>query len=128
MENWVEQHLNKIHHASDRCTEAWVQRQHKINFMTWIQKQDIPTDLNTLESKLASGLSSQITTWQGCGINGYRFHMKEKDKKSTAHNCGVRYEAINEAAGKMKTYYGQIEEIWELDYGGDLQISIFRCQ
>jgi hypothetical protein len=26
------------------------------------------------------------------------------------------------------TYYGQIEEIWELDYGGDLQIPIFRCQ
>jgi hypothetical protein len=28
----------------------------------------------------------------------------------------------------MKSYYGQIEEIWELDCGGDLQIPIFRCQ
>jgi hypothetical protein len=77
--------------------------------MTWIQKQDIPTD--TLESKLASGPSSQITTWQGYDINGYKFHMKEKDKKSATHNCSVRYEGIDEATGKMMTYYGQIEEI-----------------
>jgi hypothetical protein len=38
MEKWVEQHLNEIHHASDGRTDAWVQRQHKIYFMTWIQK------------------------------------------------------------------------------------------
>jgi hypothetical protein len=72
--------------------------------MTWIEKQDILTD--TLESKLASGPSNQITTWQGYDINGYRFHMKEKDKKHVAHNCGVRYEGINKAMGKMKTYHG----------------------
>jgi hypothetical protein len=54
--------------------------------------------------------------------------MKEKDKKSAAHNCGVRYEGIDEATGKTKTYYGQIEEIWELDYDGDLVIPIFRCE
>jgi hypothetical protein len=92
----------------------------------WIQKQDIPND--TLESRLASGPSSQITTWQGYDINGYRFHMKEKDKKNAAHNCGVRYEGIDEATGKTKTYYGQIEEIWELDYGGDLVKPIFWCE
>jgi hypothetical protein len=88
MEKWVEQHLNEIRRTSDEHTEAWVQRQHKINFTTWIQKQDIPN--GTLESRLASGPSSQITTWQGYDINGYRFHTKEKDKKSAAHNCGPR--------------------------------------
>jgi hypothetical protein len=128
MEKWVEQHLNKIHRARDGRTEAWVQRQHKINFTTWIEKQDIPTNSSTEESKLASGPSSQITTWQGYAINGYRFYTKEKDKKSTTHNSGVRYEGIDEAIGKMKSYYGQIKEIWELDYGGDLQIPSFWCQ
>jgi hypothetical protein len=126
MEKWVEQHLNEIRHASDGRTDPWVQRQHKIYFTMWIQKKDIPN--GTLESTLASGPSSQITTWQGYDINGYRFHMKEKDKKSATHNCGVRYEGIDEATGKTKTYYGQIEEIWELDYGGDLVIPIFRCE
>jgi hypothetical protein len=66
--------------------------------------------------------------WQGYYINGYKFHMKEKDNKSVAHNCGVRYEGIDKATGEAKTYYGQIKEIWELDYGGDLEIPMFRCQ
>ena len=30
--------------------------------------------------------------------------------------------------GETRIYFGQIEEIWELDYGGDLQIPVFRCQ
>jgi plastocyanin domain-containing protein len=46
--------------------------------------------------------------------------MKEKDKKSVAQNNRVRYEGIDEATRETKTHYGQIEEIWELDYGSDL--------
>ena len=48
------------------------------------------------------------------------FHTKEKDKKSAAQNSGVLYEGINESMGETRTYFRQIEEIWELDYGGDL--------
>ena len=95
--------------------------------MMWIKQQGIPLYGESNESRLASGPSSQITSWQGYDINGYRFHTKEKDKKSASQNSGVRYEGIDEATGKTKTYYGQIEEIWKLDYGGELQIPIFRC-
>ena len=54
--------------------------------------------------------------------------MKEKDKKSSSQNNGVWYEGIEEATGNTKAYYGQIEEIWELDYGSELRIPIFRWQ
>jgi hypothetical protein len=128
MDTWVEKHLEEIRRASNGRTEAWVQRQHKMNFTTWITKQGIPPYGESDESRLASGPSSQITSWEGYDINGYRFHTKEKDKKSAAQNSGVRYEGVDDATGKTMTYYGQIEEIWELDYGGDLQIPIFRCQ
>ena len=53
------------------------------------------------------------------------FHTIEKDRKSSSQNSRVRYEGIDEATGKTKTYYGQIEEIWKLDYGGELQMPIF---
>ena len=69
--------------------------------------------------------STQITTWQGYDINGYRFHIKEKDKKSTAQNSGVRYEGIDESTRQRRQYYGLIGEIWELDYDGELQIPVF---
>ena len=72
--------------------------------------QDIPHGESD-EARLASGPSTQITMWQGYDINGYRFHTKEKDKKSATQNNGVRYEGIDESMGQTKTYFGQIEEI-----------------
>jgi hypothetical protein len=74
--------------------------------MTWIKQQGIPPYGESTEARLASGSSTQITSWQGYDINGYRFHTKEKDKKSTTQNNGVRYEDIDEATRETKTYYG----------------------
>jgi hypothetical protein len=121
MEPYVERHLEEIHATHDgKRTEEWVQKQHKINFTTWIQGiPDRPRGDND-EAKLATGPCSEIITWQGYDINGYRFHTKEKDKKSVVQNCGVQYEGIDESTGKTRTYFGQIEEIWEYDYGSEL--------
>jgi len=72
----------------------------------WIkEQQDIPHEESD-EARLASDLSTQITTWQGYDINGYMFHMKEKDKKSATQNGGVRYEGIDESMGETRTYFG----------------------
>ena len=77
METYIEKHLDEIHAARDgQC---------KSSFTTWLQEQDIPHgEVNEVEAvkRLVSGLSTQITTWQGYDINGYRFHTKEKNKKS----------------------------------------------
>ena len=47
-------------------------------------------------------------------------------KKSTNQNSGVRFDAATKR-GKG-TYYGYIEEIWELDYGRGLKVPLFRCK
>ena len=46
--------------------------------------------------------------------------MIAQDKKSTNQNSGVRMDATDNN-GKKDTYYGYIEEIWELDYGPKFQ-------
>ena len=129
MEPFVDKHLEEIRATCDgQRTEACVQKQHKANFTVWIKElQDIPHG-DSDEARLASGPSTQITTWQGYDINGYRFHTKEKDKKSTTQNSGVRHEGIDDSTGLTRTYFGQIKDIWELDYGGELQLAVFRCQ
>jgi uncharacterized protein YjaZ len=112
METYVEKHLDEICATHDG--QAWVQKQHKSSFTAWFQEQDIPhgeTDEAEIVTRLASGPSTQITTWQGYYINGYRFHTKKKDKKSIAQNSGVRYEGIDDSMGKRRQYYGQVEEI-----------------
>jgi hypothetical protein len=76
---------------------------------------------------LARPPSSTICTFQGYKINGNTFYTVTQDKKSTNQNSGVRFDATDDN-GQKDTYYGYIEEIWELDYGHTFKISLFRCK
>jgi hypothetical protein len=76
---------------------------------------------------LASRPSSCVTSWQAYDINGYTYYTKEKDKKSVAQNSGIRIEAID-PQGLKTTYYGYIQDIWEIDYGLRIWIPVFRYQ
>ena len=67
-----------------------------------------------------------IMQYQGYEINGYTFYTRAQDEKSTNQNSGVRIDAIGNDENK-DSYFGVIEEIWELEYG-PLMIPLFRCQ
>ena len=71
--------------------------------------------------------SSNILTFKGYEINRNIFYTITQDKKSTNQNSGVRFDAANTDV-PMDTYYGYIEEIWELDYGRDLKVPLFQCK
>jgi hypothetical protein len=76
---------------------------------------------------LACGPSSMVTSWQTYDINGYTFYTNAKDKKSIAYqNSGIRIKAVD-ANGDAISYYGYIDAIWELSYGGNLRILVFKC-
>nr|AAR89888.1 putative transposase [Oryza sativa Japonica Group]ABF97555.1 transposon protein, putative, CACTA, En/Spm sub-class [Oryza sativa Japonica Group] len=62
----------------------------------------------------------------GYEINGYTFYTRAQDMKSTNQNSAVRIDAMGHD-GTTGTYYGAIEDIWELDYG-PLKVPLFRCQ
>jgi hypothetical protein len=85
----------------------------------------IPIEDMTMKM-LASHPSSCVTLWQAYDINGYTYYTKEK-YRSVAQNSGIRIEAFD-ALGVKITYYGYIQDIWELDYAARLQIPIFKCQ
>ncbi|XP_037419277.1 uncharacterized protein LOC119284121, partial [Triticum dicoccoides] len=71
--------------------------------------------------------NSNIMTFKGYQINGNTFYTIAQDKKSTNQNSGVRFDATTNT-GK-ETYYGYIEDIWELNYGsGYLKVPLFRCK
>ena len=67
-----------------------------------------------------------IMQYQAYEINGYIFYTRGQDEKSMNQNSGVRTDAIGHD-GNKDSYFGVIEEIWELDYG-PLKIPLFRCQ
>ena len=63
----------------------------------------------------------------GTRLMGIHFTRSTKIKKSTNQNSGVRFDAKDEN-GQTTTYYGYIEEIWELDYGPTFKVPLFRCK
>ena len=75
---------------------------------------------------LSRGPSSTVTIWKGYEINGNTFYTIDQDQKSTNQNSGVRFDATTER-GK-DTYYGYIMDIWELDYGHDFKVPLFKCK
>ena len=75
---------------------------------------------------LARGPANSIPMYQGYEINGFTFYTRAQDNKSTNQNSGVRIDATD-SSGQTNSYFGYIEEIWELDYG-PLKIPLFRCQ
>jgi hypothetical protein len=54
-------------------------------------------------------------TFKGYEINGNTYYTMAQDKRSTNQNSGIHIDAID-PNGNKETYYGRIEEIWELDY------------
>ena len=84
---------------------------------------------NEIQEQLAwlvMGPANSIETYQGYEINEYTFYTRAQDKKSTNQNSGVRIDATD-SSGQTNSYFGYIEEIWELDCG-PLKIPLFRCQ
>ena len=65
-----------------------------------------------------------ILTYKGYGINGNIFYIVVQDKRSTNQNSGVRIDATG-LNGNKETYYGRIENIWELDYGPSVKVLYF---
>ena len=75
---------------------------------------------------LSRGPSSTVLIYKGYEINGNTFYTIVQDQKSTNQNSGVRFDA---ATNKGKdTYYGYIVHIWELDYGHDFKVPLFKCK
>ena len=58
---------------------------------------------------------------------GIHFTQLPKIKRSTNQNSGVRIDGTD-PNGNIQTYYGRIEEIWELDYAPNFKVPLFRCQ
>ena len=52
--------------------------------------------------------------------------MIAHDQKSTNQNNGVRFDAATESGND--TCYGYIVDIWELDYGPDFKVPLFKCK
>ena len=125
---YINEHKNLIRLKHPGQSDEWIISEHMASFGGWLQR--LLTNNTTVGDQLyllAMTPSSTVCTFQGYKINGNTFYTIGQDKKSTNQNSGVRFDAIDEN-GQKDTYYGYIEEIWELDYGVSFKVPLFRCK
>jgi hypothetical protein len=124
---YIEEHKQIISSQNPTKTEEWVTRHYLENFPSWLSEQVISdSTIHPQLTLLARGPSSTIFKFQAYDINGYTFDIRDQDQKTTDQNSGVRIDAMENNNNK-NSYYGVIEEIWELEYG-PLNIPLFLCQ
>jgi len=119
VEPYIIEHMNMLRQQNPHRGKVWLAREHMHGFNSWFRDR-LRSSSSCIDNKLrqlAVGPFFTVTTYQGYDINGYTFYTIDQDKKSVYQNCVVRVDAFNNNMQKT-TYYGQIEEIWELLYPG----------
>jgi hypothetical protein len=109
--------------------ESWLANEHMRKFTgwlcDWVSQSSYTTQTSEYLKKLARGPIFTVVIYQGYGINGYTFYTKQQDKKNTYKNSGVRIDAYDITSQEKNMYYGQIQEIWELEFYG-FKIPLFH--
>ncbi|CAA0815189.1 Unknown protein [Striga hermonthica] len=134
---YLDTHRRLIKEKNPRKAERWLVNEHNKTFISWFKNEvaNCPSASNTV-SWLAAGPNFDIISWRGYDINGYSFYTKERDEKSTMQNSGVSVEAesMHFSSAKDKnplcassSYFGIIEEIWELNYV-KFTVPVFKCK
>jgi hypothetical protein len=98
-------------------------------FIGWVRDQiSHSSDTQTSEylKNLACGPIFTVVTYQGYDINRYTFYTEQQDKKSTYQNSDIRVDVYDATSQDKNMYYGQIQEIWELNFHG-FKIPLFCC-
>ena len=124
---YMDEHKNLLRSKHPERSDDWITREQTRSFASWLQTRTMHDASIEDDLYLLSQLpSSNIMTFKGYEINGNTFYTIAQDKKSTNQNSGVRFDA--ETKTGKETYYGYIQDIWELDYRRGLKVPLFRCK
>ena len=94
-----------------------------------MERRVISSDIGVSETvkSLAGRPEARVYTFQGYDMNGFIWYTKNQDNKSTNQNSGVTLMAMSANDNQLESYYGWVEEIWELDYLS-FRVAVFKCQ
>jgi hypothetical protein len=116
---YLDEHKEMLLRDNPGRNESWLANEHMRKYIGWHWdqiSQSLDTQTSEYLKKLAHDPIFTVVTYQGYDINGYTLYTKQQDKKSTDQNSGVRVDAYDVTGQDKNMYYGQIQDIWELDF------------
>ena len=134
---YISAHQSMLKTKNPKMSERLLVKEHNNKFVSWFRSQ-IFSDENASDTLkwLAHGPKHNIITWSGYDISKYSFYTKSQDDNSTVQNSGVSIEATSMHFSSSKdknpimasiSYFGVIEEIWEVDYT-KFRVPLFKCR
>jgi hypothetical protein len=109
--------------------KSWLANEHIRKFIGWLRdriSQSSETQISEYLKKLARSPIFTVVIYQGYDINEYTFYTEQQDNKCMYQNSGVCVDCYDVTGQDRNMYYGQIQEIWELDFHG-FKIPLFHC-
>jgi len=135
--HYIDEHKMLLKTMNPCANEKWLLNEHNKTFLKWFKQKILKNDCDVDDLKwLAQGPNFDVITWSEYDINKFSFYTITEDKKSTMQNSGVTLEAesmyfasSNDNNPVMTTisYFGVIEEIWEVDYV-KFRVPVFKCK
>ncbi|GKB58305.1 uncharacterized protein Tco_0914491 [Tanacetum coccineum] len=132
VDSYIHEHMSYLKQNNSHQGQLWLEAEHTRTFSQWFADK-ISRIFPNVDPEVAQlgYRPRRVFQYQGYDINGYTFYTKQQDEKSTVQNSGVTLVATITDSSRMtsskKSYYGVIEEIWELDYNLFV-IPIFKCK
>ncbi|XP_060963569.1 uncharacterized protein LOC133033047 [Cannabis sativa] len=140
---YIEEHFNwiKTTTPTKAMNQKWVQDEHYRNFNTWFKKKvyvemcESPSNVSNTLLCISRGPSCDVLKYQSYYINSTQFCTQNHDKCKKTQNSGVMIVAKTFQLSSSKdknsnecdmSFYGVIQEIWELDYNS-FRIPVFLC-
>ncbi|XP_076931394.1 uncharacterized protein LOC143596521 [Bidens hawaiensis] len=134
---YVNEHMEMLWSTNPNKDDIWYIKTQNKELSRWMRNKVKEIDVDETVKRLGDGPDCRVKSYQGYDINGYTFYTSDQDKKSAVQNSGVTLIAsTTELYGQRRetmikiakdSYYGVIQEIWELDYH-DFKIPLFRCK
>ena len=87
-----------------------------------LREQNAPEATDQLVS-LASGSSFSVRSYPGCVVNGVKFLTFNRDINRSTQNSGICV-----CGPDNLTYYGVLEDIYELSYINNNSVVLFKCK
>ncbi|KAK9054123.1 hypothetical protein SSX86_025200 [Deinandra increscens subsp. villosa] len=134
---FVNEHMEMLRSTYPGEDDIWYINTQNKELAEWMKRKVTETDVDATVKRLGRGPDCRVKSSQGYDINGYTFYTSDQDKKSVVQNSGVtiiastaefnrhRHDTMIRIA--KKSFYGVIQEIWELDYR-DFSVPLFKCK
>ncbi|XP_057786088.1 uncharacterized protein LOC131003575 [Salvia miltiorrhiza] len=119
---------DEMRYVNPSLTEAELESAFDKDFMLWFGHYVIRpsnNDLNPYIKSLAAGPLTEIETYSGYFVNGYRFHTTDLDGERATVNSGVCIKG-SVYGRDVQDFYGRLQEVCVLEYGG-IQLRRQSC-